>query len=573
MTIVSRRAVAGDHDGDDATSHCGSISGHSFASKKYRNSCTLRKHQVDAIAHRLRGLSEDKCQQDGSKEEPTKRFNSGFHSYRFFIACLGGFAAGSMILLRYSISVAIISMVNQTALYVEEHPNKTIDDFLAEGYSLGGEFDWSNEIQQMIMSWYMFAYTLPQLPCTKLCLMIGIRKAIPMLLIICALSNLLTPPAAYLGWQWVLVLRLVQGVGASGILPLQLKLIENWMPYEELSIGLTCVILVPAAFIAITPIFMGYLCDIGWSYTFYVPGVITILFACLWYLLVTDRPDENWMVSEQELALICGCSNTGNGLDKHTQKHHHEVADLKQANLNTKIDGKTTADVKEEPAEEKYQATWLDPLKIPSFYAFLTLWCLHCTAINDFIFILPNYLRQVLKIGVKTNGIYCSVIQIGSIISVIWPHPFLRILQNRFKLSLTASRRITYVVVTFMVGGTWAFIGIFHQHQLVLLSLNRCFHSTTDILVTGSIMSNYAKEGISSLAYSMVNTIGNLSVVATSTLIGYYLDKTGQSIEAWSWIFIAGGVTQLIMLIVFNTMIDSNPVTIKRKSRPKQLSA
>lgn len=562
MTLRSRKADGSEYIEDDVISYCGIVSGHSLASRKSGNGCSLRKHQINVIAQKLKNLPVDdniKDANNGFKKEglQRKRLNGCFHNYRFLIACMGGFAVGFVFLLRYSITVAIIQMVNQTAIYMDEHPNRTVEDFLDEGYTLGGEFEWSNEIQQMIMSWYMFAYTLPQLPCTRIALKYGHRKAIPILLAICAISSLLTPPLAYVSWKWVLGLRLIQGVGAAAIMPMQLGLIENWMPYNEMSIGVTCITLIPSSFLPIIPMFIGYLCDIHWSYTFYVPATITIVFCFMWFILVTDRPDENWLVSETELDRICSCQNA----EKNQEENNHKTMKSGQQE-----DISKNSQVKKELTEIQYQAKWFDPFKIPSFYAFLILWVFHCSSINNFLFLLPAYLRQFLKIGISLNGTYCSIIQIGSIFAILWPHLFLRALQTKFDLSLTASRRIAYAIVVCMVGGSWLLIGLFHQHQLILLAINRCFHSTTDFLVTGTIMSNYAKEGLSSTAYSLINCVGNLTVVATSTFIGYLLDQTGSSVETWSWLFISGSITQFIMLIIYSTMISSNPVTIKRKS-------
>lgn len=578
MTLRSRKVDLCEFSNcdDDVMSFSGSISGHSFASRKYRNSCTLREHQIDAISPGLKhsNYPDDNQIDDHNKQEgfKNKKFNECFHYYRFIVVLMGGYAVGSMCLLRYSMSVSLVNMVNQTALYMEEHPNRTIEDFLSEGYTLGGEFDWNNEIQQMLLSWYMIAYTIPQLPSTKLGLMIGSRLAIPIMLSICSISALLTPIAAYWSWELVLALRLLQGIGASGILPIQLSLIENWMPFNELGLGITCVVMVPAFLMAIHPILMGYLCNIHWSYSFYVPAVFTILFALMWIVLITDSPDENWLVSDQELGIICGCGlqSDKNKSTKECEKHNNKVNGIK---CNLKQGAESNSIIKPESKEElkevevEYKATWIDPLKIPSFYAFLVLWSIHASSFVDFIFILPNYLRQFFKVQVSLNGAYCSIIHSGCILAVTWPHPFLKILETKFNLSLTASRRITNVLVCLVVAGTWIYVGWFHENQLVMFFINRSFHSTNEILVTGSIMSNYAKLGISSIAFSIMNTIGNLICVASSTFIGYILDETGQSVEAWTWIFNGLGISQFIVAVIFCTMITSNSIEIKSKNK------
>ena len=81
-----------------------------------------------------------------------KRFNKSFHNYRLLVVMMGGMSVGLVMLLRYNITVSILRMVNQTHMYLEEHPNRTVDDFLEEGYSLGGEFNWNNEVSSTLLN-------------------------------------------------------------------------------------------------------------------------------------------------------------------------------------------------------------------------------------------------------------------------------------------------------------------------------------------------------------------------------------------------------------------------------------
>lgn len=467
----------------------------------------------------------------------------------------GGISVGLMFLMRYNITVSILRMVNHTHLYLEEHPGKTMEDFLAEGNTPGGEFNWNNEIQQMIMSWYMVAYTLPQVPATKLGTMLGGRLATSISLGTCAISTLLTPMSAYWGWQWVIVLRLINGLGGSAVLPMLLSLVENWMPYEEISMGLTIAQTLTAVLSATNPLIAGYLSSIHWSLSFYVPGAVALVFCLLWAILITDHPEDNYFISNKELGYICGCHKDDSSIKK------NELPSNSQQAVNNSA---TTDNYSYKPD------SWTQIFKVPSFYAYIFMWCFYCSSYSSFTFILPTYLRQFLKVHVAQNGIYCFMIQSGCIISALWPHPFLWVLQRKLGLGLTASRRLTHVVLCSMVAFTWMYVGFFHEFQLILLFLNRCAHNSNDIVVTGSLMTNYAKAGLSSLVFSMVNTVGNLSVVFASTFIGWFLDYTGQSRKGWCWIFNGLGVSQLIMLLTFLLVVSSDPIKFKNKTKTKK---
>lgn len=532
---------------EDTISHCGSVAGDTISWRRRKRTCSLRQHSIRS------GQDVSDLKKSAAltieAQDLQPRFNTSFHQFRFFVVMMSGMSLGLMMTMRYNISVAILNMVNETALYMEEHPNKTLDDFLAEGYSLGGEFDWNNEVQQMIMSWYMFAYTLPQVPATNMGMKLGGRLAAPISLTICAVSTILTPTVAYWGWEWVVGLRLINGLGAAAVLPMMLYLIEHWMPYEEFSLGLTFAQLIQVIITACSPLACGYLSAIHWSYAFYVPGSLVLMFCLLWIVFITDRPDGSYLVSQRELDRICGCSEN------------------KPAEIQTGGDDSDpkTRDTAEQANTTSY--TWLDVLRTPTFFAYVFMWIILCSTVNGFFFLLPAYLRQFLKIGVADTGFYCFIIFSGSLIGVLWPHPALRILRKLSNLSETASRRILYSVVCIMVGGSWCYVGHTHSNQLISFFINRAFYNGNDIIVMSTIMRNYAKAGMTGLVFSMINTVGNISIVFASPFMGYILDVTGQSNEGWSWIFYGLGSTQFLMLLAFLTIIRSEPVEFKNRNK------
>lgn len=102
--------------------------------------------------------------QSVQSEEPIiNRFNKSFHSFRYVVAVMAGLSVGLMMLLRLNITVAIINMVNSTQIYLEEHENPDsvdLDEYFGRGYVEVGEFDWNNERQQLIISYYMITYTV-----------------------------------------------------------------------------------------------------------------------------------------------------------------------------------------------------------------------------------------------------------------------------------------------------------------------------------------------------------------------------------------------------------------------------
>lgn len=134
----------------------GSFTRETFALHRRQSVCSI--HRQNSI--RNSSICPSQLNIDGDGCGQSSRFNSSFHHYRFVIAFLGGLAVGFMSLLRLNITVAILNMVNQTQIYLEEHDQADLVDYFGEGYEEMGEFDWDNEIQQQIISYYMLAYTV-----------------------------------------------------------------------------------------------------------------------------------------------------------------------------------------------------------------------------------------------------------------------------------------------------------------------------------------------------------------------------------------------------------------------------
>lgn len=139
----------------DIVSLYGSISEGTFVSRRSRRAgSTLEPaNQAAKLAKNLREFDFGPKVGEQDVEQPypvavcpRARFNSSFHYFRFLVVMFAGVAVGLMMLMRYSMTISILNMVNQTHLYLSEHPNKTMEDFLAEGNSPGGEFNWNNEV-------------------------------------------------------------------------------------------------------------------------------------------------------------------------------------------------------------------------------------------------------------------------------------------------------------------------------------------------------------------------------------------------------------------------------------------
>jgi len=325
-------------------------------------------------------------------------------------------------------------MVNRTALFIREHPNGTSEermDFFPEDYVETGVFEWTNEIQQTIISGYMVAYTLPQLFTTRLSMRHGLRWSIWASLMLCAISNILTPWLSYQGWQFTLLLRLTNALGASAILPSMINAIESWFPYKDTAKGVTLFQFVHTSIFALCPLMSGYLTSIHWRWAFYGPAMVGVVVATLWLMLSSDGPRSSSFVSQRELDLIEG---------------REQSACLGEEKQNSADSKKPQGKV-----AQRYDLPWYFTLKIRNFYYLALVWSLYCSSVGGFLFLLPSYMNRVLQIPIEEIGLQNFYVQIGTMFCMLWPHPMGKYLEKRFNMSLTATRILSVFICKYLL--------------------------------------------------------------------------------------------------------------------------
>lgn len=126
-----------------------------------------------------------------------------------FVAMLIAYA------LRSNLSVAIVQMVDNTS-------NKDFE-----------EFNWDESTQSIILSSFFWGYVAGMLPAGEITQKYGARNLILGSIAICSVLNLLTSVAASLGYEYVLLLRFLQGLCQSFVHPSSHNLLSKWAPVEE----------------------------------------------------------------------------------------------------------------------------------------------------------------------------------------------------------------------------------------------------------------------------------------------------------------------------------------------------
>ncbi|WP_321943213.1 MFS transporter [Paraburkholderia tropica] len=169
------------------------------------------------------------------------------------------------------------------------------------------EFSMTNAEAGALVSVFLIAYALAQLPSALIISRFGVRRALPISMILTSIATAMT---GVVGSLFSLKLcRLALGF-AEGPLPLGIAAtINSWFPAKEKGTAsglfLSSVKFGPV----ITPILGVAIISVwGWQAIFLVFAVPGVLFSIVWYLMVADKPADSRGVNEAERELIDAAS-------------------------------------------------------------------------------------------------------------------------------------------------------------------------------------------------------------------------------------------------------------------------
>ncbi len=165
------------------------------------------------------------------------------------------------------------------------------------------EFDMSNAEAGGLMSLFLLAYALAQIPAGFAFARMGVSKLLPTAMILTSLLTGLVGSAGSL-----VALKIYRfGLGlAEGPLPISMTTtINNWFPAREK--GIASGIFLSA--VKFGPVIVPPLCAViislwGWREVFFFFAVPGIVLSFVWYFLVADHPSKSRFVNKVELQYI-----------------------------------------------------------------------------------------------------------------------------------------------------------------------------------------------------------------------------------------------------------------------------
>jgi MFS transporter, ACS family, D-galactonate transporter len=386
---------------------------------------------------------------------------------------VGNLRWGIALLLGFGI---VINYFDRTNIAVATKPFE--HDFHLSAFQMG-----------IVLSSYLWSYTLMQIPVGALLDKIGVKWLIRVGTIIWSIATFLTALVSGLGL--VLLTRILLGVAESPAFPGSAKATGYWFPLRERGLATSAfdgaakfsnVIGVPIVAAAVTVW--------GWRAGFYVTGTLSLFYAVLFWFTYRD-PKEAKHLSKEEYAYI---------VEGGAQQETAPVSTAKSLGFLL-----------------RQRKMWGLALGFAaynySFYLFLS-W-------------LPGYLETQLHMSVLKSGFYTIIPWIVATITDIFIGGLLVDMLVRRGRASTNVRR-TLIVLGMILGLTVVGAAFTSNANVAIIWISIALGGLAfSAPIAWSIPSIIAPPGTVGTVGSIMNFLGNISGIVAPILAGYIFDRTG----------------------------------------------
>lgn len=162
----------------------------------------------------------------------------------------------------------------------------------------GDRFAWNEYEQGLVLGAYYWLHWLSQLPGGLLARRYGTKLVFGLGNLVTALLGFLIPYATQL--STLIFLRVLQGLIAGVVWPSMHDMTAKWIPSNERSRFVSSY-LGSSVGAAITYPLCAIISDsFGWSASFHVTSLLSVIWYCFWYFFVHDTPQQHPRISDDE---------------------------------------------------------------------------------------------------------------------------------------------------------------------------------------------------------------------------------------------------------------------------------
>ncbi|XP_057650844.1 putative inorganic phosphate cotransporter isoform X2 [Diorhabda carinulata] len=447
--------------------------------------------------------------------EKSANISLGWFGTRHTVTFMLFLGMANAYIMRTNMSVAIVAMVNHTAIGHSSHDSAiSVDDECGVEINvndtktpvkseLEGEFVWPTDVQGYVLSSFFYGYVITQIPFGILAKRYGNIYFLGVGMLINSLFGLLVPIAAEMGIWWLIAVRFIQGLGEGPIVPCTHSLLAKWIPPNERS-RMGAFIYAGAQFGTVISMPLSGLlseCRFGWPSIFYVFGTIGTVWCIFFLILVYEDPQSHTKMNVEERLYI-------------------------QKELGSKI-GLPIPPI-----------PWMSILTSLPFYAILLAHMGHNYGYETLMTELPTYMKQIHHFSIKDNGVLSALPYLA-----MW---LFSIFISHVADYLLTKPHFTHTIVRKLING----IGQYGPAiALVAVSFTGCNKWLTVILLTigvglnGGIYSGFKVNHLdispqfAGILMSFTNCMANLAGLLAPIYAGHVVVGT-PSVAKWRTVFV-----------------------------------
>ncbi|WP_236718728.1 MFS transporter [Pseudomonas synxantha] len=400
------------------------------------------------------------------------------------------------------------------------------------------EFEMSNAEAGGLMSLFLLAYAMAQIPSGFAFGRFGVSKILPGAMILTSAMTGLVGTAGSL-----LALKLYRlGLGlAEGPLPISMTTtINNWFPPREK--GTASGIFLSA--VKFGPVIVPPLCAViisvwGWREIFYFFAIPGIVLAVVWYFMVADHPSRSRFVNEAELNYIAD--------DKPVAQVAEAVRPPEQPAWVKKLDRFIrTRDVVALETNRQVFKSW-------NIWGCATSYCFQLGVSSVLLAWIPTYLMTVKQFSIMNMGLVSAAPWVGAVLgNLLGGLCSDRLMGGRRKPGMLLSALGTSVMMYLLINSPAEPLpyGLLLMLTGVVLSLGFSSYMVYPMGLT--------TKKTFPISNAVVNMIGQLGAAATPFITGLLLDNYG-----WNYVFAWLAIGSFISFIILLTIAEPRPAAAR----------
>ncbi|XP_053993180.1 sialin-like [Hylaeus volcanicus] len=428
---------------------------------------------------------------------------------RHTLGFLGFLGFALVYAMRVNLSVAIVSMVNQTAI-PHSDDNDTTDVCRDENPINGtfipsaGEFNWDEKTQGFILGAFFLGYVITNVPGGRLAEIYGGKLIYGLGVFLTAVLTVISPFAAYVGLVPFLIVRVAEGFTEGVTFPAMHSMLAHWVPPLERNkfagvvyagVNFGTVISLPVS---------GWLCSLelwgGWPLAFYLFGGLGIVWYAFWLIFIFDSPAQHTTIDPLERAYI-----------------------------------EATAEKTNEGSQPG--VPWLSVFTSLPMWAIAITQCGQAWAFYTLLTELPTYMDKILHYDVQQDAFLSALPYLSSWIVGLCISSFADFLLARQLLSPLASFKLWNTVAS--LGPSLSFVGAIWAgcNRLTVMMMLTVLGSLQGAVYAGNQMNHIAlAPQYAGTLYGLTNTAANVCGFLAPYIIGRMV-QGHETLARWHTVF------------------------------------